>query len=246
MRTFTHWRSIALRLASIPLLGILVACNDGVENVSPPTIGEADDEERKEPLLSSSQVLGLMQRADEGAIQQANVAVTRAEDPLVKAFALRILAERQHIAELATLVLPEIEISPTPSEAAETLTQEAAIHVQDLDHIAVESFDMKFLEVQVASHTKALAFIDDSEPCVMSAGVGGPGAFAGYTFNGCRGISEYDFATGAPAASSSANASDLVRLRDLVIVTRSAMVSHLTEAVWLRSKMMSAVETTEP
>jgi putative membrane protein len=112
--------------------------------------------------MSDAEVLGLLGTANDGEINMAQVAVSKAQNTDVKAFAARMVAD--HTANNVKLKAVEVKssIARVESDQSKELKKNMDQMVDTLKKTPDASFDKTYIDGQVAGHQQLLMALDQT------------------------------------------------------------------------------------
>jgi putative membrane protein len=147
-------------------LGVASGCSKGASeaepgasqgNEAPPTVTGTV------PLtkLTDGQIAEILTTVDDGEIEQAQVALKRATDPEVRAFATQMVdqhtASKQAGAQLAT----QASLKLAPSPKAEELKVASSQALERLSRADANNFDVTYIDGQIEQHATVLKLVQD-------------------------------------------------------------------------------------
>ena len=112
------------------------------------------------PQLTDAQIAAITDAANKGEIEQAKLALRKAKDPQVKAFAQMMIdhhgAEQKKEQQLCTTLNLQLETTPTSTQL-QTDSQNA---ISSLGVQTAADFDKAYIDLQVQEHKDVLDSID--------------------------------------------------------------------------------------
>lgn len=111
--------------------------------------------------LSDDQVIQVVETVNVGEIAMAEVALDRAVDPEVRAYAQEMIMDHTAANQMAMALAMAEDLTPRPSALSRDLTREATAIVNWLEITPPGLFDRSYMQSQVAAHAEVLARIDD-------------------------------------------------------------------------------------
>ncbi|HEY3500498.1 MAG TPA: DUF4142 domain-containing protein [Polyangiaceae bacterium] len=111
--------------------------------------------------LDDQQIIGMSEAIDSVEIEQAKLAIFRAEDGRVKRFASGLIAHHARARDERAALETRLSLQPAESRAATRFRVEAAADQKELGAASGSAFDKLFLETQVDTHERALATYDE-------------------------------------------------------------------------------------
>ena len=112
--------------------------------------------------LSDEEVLHAARTASIGEVEQAEVALLRADDPLVVDFAELMVAEHSSAIALAQSLADSEDLTPEQNPISRMLQSDSERIILELEAASDEEFDRVYMESQVAAHEEVLALLDDT------------------------------------------------------------------------------------
>jgi predicted outer membrane protein len=112
--------------------------------------------------VSDGQIAAIVAAANDGVIDLANLAIRQGSAAPVLAFAQALSAARTASQARQNTLLEALNISPEDSPLSVQLTQEATTIATKLLPLTAASFDLAYVESQVALHTELLALFDET------------------------------------------------------------------------------------
>ncbi|HVW24718.1 MAG TPA: DUF4142 domain-containing protein [Polyangiaceae bacterium] len=126
----------------------------------PPATGANDANIKKE--LSDAEILGVADTANTRAIDQANVAVDKAQADSVKQYAQTMLKDHTEAKEQGRKLLAEVGISVSAVSAG--LQKEGDDTMTQLETVLPSNFDRTYLQAQVRQQQSLLRTLDSVIP----------------------------------------------------------------------------------
>lgn len=109
--------------------------------------------------LSDGQIAGILAAVDDGEIQQAQLALKKAQDAETRHYADHMIeqhsASKQAMAQLAS----QTNIQPAESPKAKELQQKGDKMMSDLNAADANNFDITYIDGQIAQHAEVLDLI---------------------------------------------------------------------------------------
>lgn len=119
--------------------------------------------------LDDAQIVTALIALHQGEIDAARIAVTRARDPNVQAFAVGMQTEHNAVIERLQGYARDHGLVPAGSELSVSIAQEAARTGDSLNAASHEHFDASYMGTQYNSHLEAIEVLDEIVlPRVMS------------------------------------------------------------------------------
>lgn len=150
-------------------MALSTACNDdnGDNVVAPNDAGSGSNQDGGAQsdagqVRTDGQIAAVVTTANTGEVAQGRVALTKAEDAQVRAFAQQMVTEHTAAQQSLTQVLTTAGITPQPNEVSRSLKSESDQVVQQLNTTAAgPEFDSAYIQSQVAVHQKVLDLLDN-------------------------------------------------------------------------------------
>jgi putative membrane protein len=114
--------------------------------------------------VSDAQILGIADTANSGEIEQANIALSKAQKDSVKQFAQLMVKDHTAAKEKGKVVGRELGLTPAPSALANGIEKDGDAVTSQLEKATPSDFDMTYLQLQVREHEKVLKAIDGLIP----------------------------------------------------------------------------------
>lgn len=110
--------------------------------------------------LSDSNIVSLLDRLDEGEIDAAQLAQTKASDPEVQAFAGRVLNEHRELANANGRLATQLSLQPKPSALGSQLQQAHEQAMRELRALSGPAFDRAYVQHEIRQHVWAFNFLE--------------------------------------------------------------------------------------
>ena len=110
--------------------------------------------------LSDSNVISVLDRLDEGEIDAAQLAQTKASDPAVQAFAGRVIQEHRELSEANGRLARQLTLQPEPSALASQLQQAHEQAMRQLRGLSGPAFDRVYVKHEIRQHVWAFNFLE--------------------------------------------------------------------------------------
>ena len=107
--------------------------------------------------LSDGQIAGILGTVDDGEIEQARVALTKATNPEVRTFANHMVEEHTQSKQDAA----KLGLTPAESPKAKELQQAGAKMLAQLNAADANNFDITYIDGQIEQHSQVLSLIKD-------------------------------------------------------------------------------------
>jgi putative membrane protein len=111
--------------------------------------------------LDDSKILEVVEVANSGPIEQAELAVSRTQAPAVKAFARTMIEDQTDARDEARSVAKRIGVSPAPSPTSNELKAANSQIIIQLRPLKKTQFDRAYVDSQITMHKRVLGLIDD-------------------------------------------------------------------------------------
>jgi putative membrane protein len=119
--------------------------------------------------LSDAQIAAVIQVINEGEIQQAQLAQSKAKSAEVKRFAQHMLAAHRDMENKDKKLLVRIQLVPSESAMSNQVKTDGQTQLSTLQGMTGQDFDRDYIEVQIRGHNQALELIDRMVPTAKSA-----------------------------------------------------------------------------
>ena len=110
--------------------------------------------------LSDANVVGLLDSIDEGEMDAAQLAQTRASDPDVQAFAGRVLNEHRDLAEANGRLATQLSLEPERPSLASHLKQTHEQAMRNLRAMSGAAFDRAYVRYEIQQHVQAFNVLE--------------------------------------------------------------------------------------
>lgn len=145
----------------------LVGCSKDNESSYPqPAASQGDEATPAEPAtidqtkstsqLSDSQILGIMATVDAGEIEQARLALQKANDARVKQFATHMIEQHNDSTQKISSLASQHGLTPAASPTQTTLKQKSEKMLSSLTNTASTTFDSTYMNGQIQQHQEVL------------------------------------------------------------------------------------------
>lgn len=112
--------------------------------------------------LTDEEVLHAARTASIGEVEQAEVALLRADDPLVVDFAELMVAEHSSAIAMAQSLADSEDLTPEQNPISQMLQANSAQIILELEAASDDEFDRVYMESQVVAHEEVLTLLDDT------------------------------------------------------------------------------------
>jgi putative membrane protein len=119
--------------------------------------------------FTDAQLAAIVQAINEGEIQQAQLALSKASSPQVKRFARDMLSEHRDMLNQDKSLMARLQITPSDNALSLQLKTDAQNDLSTLQDARGKDFDRDYVDAQVSGHNKALELVDRITPNVKSA-----------------------------------------------------------------------------
>lgn len=114
------------------------------------------------PVLLDEEILHIVRTANLGEVDQAEIAVVRADDADVVDFAQTMVEDHGDGAEAAEALAEAEDLTLQPNSVSAMLRAESMATVGLLQSASDEEFDLVYMDAQVAAHTEVLSLLEDT------------------------------------------------------------------------------------
>jgi putative membrane protein len=112
-------------------------------------------------MFADADVAGILNTANQGEIDAANVAVQRATDSRVREFAQRMITDHSNANERLMQIASANNITMSTPSVATQLRSSAAETVETLQQLEGAAFDRTYMDSQVSMHEWTLRMVDE-------------------------------------------------------------------------------------
>ena len=157
------------KIGPILLIGAaaLAGCSkDSESSHAQPAASQGDEASPQEPTstemststtqLSDNQILGIMATVDAGEIEQARLAIQKANDSRVKQFATHMIEQHNDSTQKIQTLASQHGLTPAASATSTTLKQKGEKTLSSLTNTASVSFDSTYMNSQIQQHQEVL------------------------------------------------------------------------------------------
>ena len=113
------------------------------------------------PELTDEELLHVARTANLGEVQQAQVAVQRADDFAVLEYAEEMVEDHSEAVSEAQEIEQEEGLVPEPNPVSQVLQNESTQILATLQTASDEEFDLVYMNSQVAVHQEVLTLLED-------------------------------------------------------------------------------------
>jgi len=142
----------------------VVASNDGGGGGSDQDGGSNQDggsQSDAGQVQSDGQIAAVVSTANTGEVAQAQIALTKAQDPQVRDFAQQMVNEHGAANQRLTQLLAAAGITPEPNQVSTSLKADSDRIVQRLNAASAgQAFDSTYIDSQVQVHQKVLDLLE--------------------------------------------------------------------------------------
>ncbi|MDP9000902.1 MAG: DUF4142 domain-containing protein [Myxococcota bacterium] len=139
------------------------------QNVTGATNAMGADHSPEPSSLDDGQIAAAAQAINDGEIQEAALAETKASSADVKGFARQMATDHRAILNKVNATLSRQKITPSDSWMSTQLKSDAQSELATLKSQTSNDFDREYVDAQVRGHQHALDLIDRMLPAVKSA-----------------------------------------------------------------------------
>lgn len=157
------------KIGPILLIGAaaLAGCSKTSESShAQPAASQGDEASPQEPMstdqsqstsqLSDNQILGIMATVDAGEIEQARLALQKANDSRVKQFATHMIEQHTDSTQKVQTIASQHGLTPAVSSTSTALKQKGEKTLSSLTNTASASFDSTYMNAQIQQHQEVL------------------------------------------------------------------------------------------
>jgi putative membrane protein len=144
-------------------IGAINACSDDDDPVSPSDVTT----QVINSIQNDSHIMGVLHESNVGEVQAGQLAVQRASDAEVKAFAAMMVADHTTLDVTGTALATQLGI--TPAVPNTVLPSQQDREMSQLSLVTGNSFDKNYIAQQVVAHTRTLAIVDAAIPEAQQA-----------------------------------------------------------------------------
>ena len=120
--------------------------------------------------LSDGQIAEILMTVDSGEIEQAQLALKRATDPEVRAFATHMIQQHTDAKQAGSQLATQAPLRPTESPKSLELQQSSAKMLSALNAADEHNFDITYIDGQIQQHEEALRLMTyDTDRTVVEA-----------------------------------------------------------------------------
>jgi putative membrane protein len=118
--------------------------------------------------LTDAQTAAVIGALNEGEIEQAQLAMTKATSPEVKRFAGSMATAHRQMQNKATELLKRLQITPMDNAVSSQLKSDTQSEMTTLQSLRGKEFDRDYIDAQVRAHNEALELLDRMTPNVKN------------------------------------------------------------------------------
>jgi putative membrane protein len=111
--------------------------------------------------LSDGQIAAILRTVDDGEIEQAQLALKKASNPEVKAFAQHMVEQHTMSKEAGERLESQTNIKAADSPKSQELKQAGALMLARLNEADSNNFDITYIDGQIQQHSDVLKLIKD-------------------------------------------------------------------------------------
>jgi putative membrane protein len=138
-------------------VGAISACSDDDDDpVSPQEVTT----QVINSIQSDAHIMGVLHESNLGEIDAGGLAVQRASDAEVKAFAAMMVADHTTLDATGTALATQLGV--TPAVPNDVLPDQQDREMSQLSLVTGNTFDKNYIAQQVTAHTRTLAIVDAS------------------------------------------------------------------------------------
>ena len=110
--------------------------------------------------FNDSQIAAIANAAHDAEIAQAKLALHKAKDPQVKAFAQMMIEQHGEAKKQAQSLVTTLGITPEPTSASTGIENDSESGIKSLDTLSGHDFDKAYIDLQVKGHKDVLDMLD--------------------------------------------------------------------------------------
>jgi putative membrane protein len=118
--------------------------------------------------LSDAQFASIVEAVNDGEIQEAQLATSKATSPDVKRFARDMSTAHRDMQNKMTTLLGRLQITPSDNAVSNQLKSDTQSELSTLQTTRGKEFDRDYIDAQVRNHNKALELLDRITPSVKN------------------------------------------------------------------------------
>ncbi len=118
--------------------------------------------------LNDAQFASIVQAVNEGEIQEAQLAMTKATSPDVKRFARDMATAHRDMQNKMTALLGRLQITPSDNAVSNQLKSDTQSELSTLQGTRGKDFDRDYIDAQVRNHNEALELLERITPSVKN------------------------------------------------------------------------------
>lgn len=111
--------------------------------------------------LSSAEIAGVLSASDSAEIKPSELALERAENSAVKAYAQRMVRDHGMLEDSLRSMSTRENITPAQSSLSQQLDSQTQATMQRLQVLTGAEFDQAYMQAMVQSHQEALSMVDN-------------------------------------------------------------------------------------
>lgn len=113
-------------------------------------------------FTSDGQIAGFMAAVNKAEVKQAHLALQRAKDPQVKAFAQHMIAKHGQMERSQQHTMSSMRMTPEATPASNQLESDAQSSLASLESKTGSDFDKAYIDLQVKEHQQVLGMLGSS------------------------------------------------------------------------------------
>jgi putative membrane protein len=151
-----------LRLDSVTKAGLTsaLALAAGLGACAPQRAENGTDGQPAPPALSDANVASIVNSANNGEIQEAQLVLQRSSNPAVREFAQRMIADHTASNQRLQAVLSDIGVAPAPMGLTQQLDNSESQTLQSLGDRTGADLDRTYIDHQITVHQWLIESID--------------------------------------------------------------------------------------
>jgi putative membrane protein len=118
--------------------------------------------------LSDGQLAAVLQAINQGEIQQAQLAESRAQSPEVKKLAQHMMTAHQNMQTKAQAMMSRLQLTPSDNAVSQQIQTDAQNDLSTLQSMRGREFDRDYVQAQIKGHNQAIEMLDRMIPTVKS------------------------------------------------------------------------------
>lgn len=149
-------------LASVAVLGGVACSSSHKPAAQSPETTSATVSAPQGEVMSAPDVLAVLQNIHKAEIDEGRLALKRATDPRVKAFATAVIKDHEQASTKDDQLMNTLKIRPHDNKVADQIKSTADKQTSDLASASGPNFDRAYIDDQVNSFRAVLDTLDDT------------------------------------------------------------------------------------